>query len=178
MALKAVSSEDQHPGRLAGFEGLYRDNFEEGYGYGAGLLRDRGAAEDVTALAVERAYRKWDRFDSGRGSARGWLFGIARNAALDELRKRKRQVPLTADPPDTRPGAETSHEQLEREAAVTAAMDRLPAADRELISLKFFAGMDNTGIAAATGISATNVGTRLHRAITKLRSACNEEVSR
>lgn len=178
VALKAVSTEDQQPGRPADFEGLYRDNFDDVYGYVAGLLRDRVAAEDVTALAFERVYRRWDRFDSGRGSARGWLFGIARNAALDELRKRKRQAPLTADPPDTRPGVETSHEQLEREAAVTAAMDRLPAADRELISLKFFAGMDNNGIAEATGISVTNVSTRLHRAITKLRSACNEEVSR
>ena len=57
-------------------------------------------------------------------------------------------------------------------------MDGLPPADRELISLKFFAGMDNKGIAAATGISPSNVGTRLHRAITRLRSAVTEEVSR
>lgn len=178
VALRAVSAEEQQAGRPAGFEQLYRENFDDIYGYVAGLLRDRVAAEDVTALAFERAYRKWDRFDSVRGSARGWLFGIARNAALDELRKRKRQAPLTADPPDPGPGVETSHEQLEREAAVTAAMDGLPPADRELISLKFFAGMDNKGIAAATGISPSNVGTRLHRAITKLRSAVTEEVSR
>ncbi len=109
------------------------------------------------------------------------LFGSARSAALD-VGLRKFNGRLAISPPSRPgtlgPGVETSHEQLEREAAVTAAMDRLPAADRELISLKFFAGMDNNGIAEATGISVTNVGTRLHRAITKLRSACNEEVSR
>ena len=77
------------------FEDLYRGSRDDLYSYVAGLLRDRTAAEDVTALAFERAFRKWDRFDPKRGSARGWLFGIARNAALDELRKRKREVPAT-----------------------------------------------------------------------------------
>ena len=44
VALKAVSTEDQQPGRPADFEGLYRDNFDDVYGYVAGLLRDRVAA--------------------------------------------------------------------------------------------------------------------------------------
>ena len=63
------------------------------FAYVATLLHDRGAAEDVTALAFERAFRKRKSFDSRRGSERAWLFGIARNAALDELRKRKRSAP-------------------------------------------------------------------------------------
>ena len=60
------------------------------FAYVATLLRDRGAAEDVTAPAFERAFRKRKTYDSRRGSERAWLFGIARNAALDELRTRKR----------------------------------------------------------------------------------------
>ena len=55
------------------------------YAYVATLLRDRHAAEDVTALAFERAYRRRGSFRPARGCARAWLFGIARNAALDEL---------------------------------------------------------------------------------------------
>ena len=69
------------------FEQLYRASRDDVYAYVAGLLRDRVAAEEVTAAAFERAYRKRSRFDSRRGSARAWLFGIARNAALDELRR-------------------------------------------------------------------------------------------
>src|SRR6478609_3936990 len=65
------------------FEDLYRTSRD--YAYAAGLLRDPAAAEDVTATAFERAYRKRRRFDPRRGSPRAWLFGIARNAALDEL---------------------------------------------------------------------------------------------
>src|SRR5919197_3843547 len=68
-----------------GFEELYRNTFPRVYAYVASLLRDRSAAEDVTAQAFERAYRKRSGFRPGRGSAEAWLFGIARNAALDEL---------------------------------------------------------------------------------------------
>jgi len=159
--------------RSATFEDLYRGSRDDLYAYVAGLLRDRVAAEDVTALAFERAYRKWNRFDPKRGTARGWLFGIARNAALDELRKRKRETPLTHDPGTEEPAFEPA-ESLERQVTVTAALATLPAAERELISLKFYAGLNNKEIAETTGISASNVGTRIHRAMTKLRSACQE----
>ena len=166
-----ASRTDSAPG-VRTFEDLYRGNRDDIYAYVAGLLRDRVAAEDVTALAFERAYRKWDRFDPKRGSARGWLFGIARNASLDELRKSKREAPLTHEPA----AAEQPDplEDLEREALVTRALNTLPAAERELVSLKFFAGLNNHEIAETTGISPSNVGTRIHRAMTKLRTACQE----
>ena len=64
------------------------------------MLRDRSAAEDVTAQAFERAYRRRASFKPERGSHRAWLFGIARNAALDELRRRSRQAELASDPED------------------------------------------------------------------------------
>ncbi len=152
------------------FEDLYRDSRDDLYAYVAGLLRDRVAAEDVTALAFERALRKWDRFDSSKGSPRGWLFGIARNAALDELRKRKRERSLRFDPADDSPNPDDSLAELELRRAVTEALAKLPAAEREIVALKFFAGLSNPEIAEATGISPGNVGTRVHRAITRLRS--------
>jgi RNA polymerase sigma factor (sigma-70 family) len=64
-------------------ESLYRDNRDDVYAYVAGLLRDRSTAEDVTAQAFERALRRRHGFDPRRGSGRAWLFGIARNAALE-----------------------------------------------------------------------------------------------
>jgi len=53
-------------------------------------------------------------------------------------------------------------------------MAGLEPRDRELISLKFFAGLSNPEIATTLGISESNTGTRLHRAIRKLREACDE----
>lgn len=160
--------------QVRNFEDLYRLSRDDLYSYVAGLLRDRSAAEDVTALAFERAYRKWEKFNPERGTARGWLFGIARNAALDELRKGKREVPLTHDPAAAESVADAG-EDVERQATVTRALATLPAADRELISLKFYAGFTNNEIAETTEISPSNVGTRIHRAMTKLRNACQKE---
>ncbi len=87
------------------FEALYRSSRDDVFGYVAGLLRDRSAAEEVTALAFERAYRKRESFDSRRGTQRAWLFGIARNAALDELRRRSRLAELVDRAGGRRAGA-------------------------------------------------------------------------
>ena len=111
------------PERIS-FDQLYRSSRDDVYAYAAGLLRDGGAAEDVTAIAFERAYRNRSRFDPRRGSARGWLFGIARNAALDELRRRRRQTRAADDPIDLA-GFDAEHpvEQSERRLAVAGALE-------------------------------------------------------
>jgi RNA polymerase sigma factor (sigma-70 family) len=159
----------------AAFEALYRASRDDVFAYVAGLLRDRSAAEDVTAQAFERAYRKRSRFDGRKGSRRAWLFGIARNAALDELRRRGRFAELAADPEDL--GATAPEQEAEttlRRAALRQAIATLDPRERELISLKFFAGLGNAEIAGVIGVSESNAGTRLHRAVEKLRRACSE----
>jgi len=154
------------------FEALYRAARDDVYAYVAALLRDRATAEDVTAHAFERAYRKQRTYKPARGSQRAWLFGIARNAALDELRRRKRTAALAAEPADL--DSATPEDQAEsalRRAAVRAALARLEPRERELVALKFHAGLDNGEIAAVLGVSVSNAGTQLHRAMTKLREA-------
>lgn len=156
------------------FERLYQSSRDDVYAYVAGLLRDAPAAEEVTAAAFERAYRKRNRFDPERGEPRAWLFGIARNAALDELRRRGRQAELTAEPADLESfGDEAGAEHSERRLAVSGALERLEPQERELIALKFFAGLSNAEIAQVIGISESNAGTKLHRTLTKLRETCN-----
>src|SRR3954449_9002622 len=109
-----------------GFEDLYRNTFPRVYAYVASLLRDRTAAEDVTALAFERAYRKRNRFTAKRGSPEAWVFGIARNAALDELRKRGRSARLESEPADVwSPGPEEEAERAFRRDEVRAALTSL-----------------------------------------------------
>jgi RNA polymerase sigma-70 factor, ECF subfamily len=154
------------------FEALYRAARDDVYAYVATLLRDRSAAEDVTAAAFERAYRKQRTYKASRGSERAWLFGIARNAALDELRRRKRAAALAAEPADVDAAPpEDAAEKALRRAAVRVALGRIEPRERELIALKFHAGLDNSEIAAVLGVSVSNAGTQLHRAMTKLREA-------
>ncbi len=160
------------------FEDLYRGSRDDLYAYVAGMLRERTAAEDVTALAFERAFRKWERFDPRRGSARGWLFGIARNAALDELRKRKRELPgIEADRQAADGSVAGMVLEREQRAELLDALGALRPADREMVALKFYAGLNNVEIAEATGYSPTNVGTRLGRALDRLRSALETDGS-
>jgi RNA polymerase sigma factor (sigma-70 family) len=156
------------------FERLYESSRDDVYAYAASLLRDRAAAEDVTATAFERAYRKRSRFDPRRGNGRAWLFGIARNAALDELRRRGRQAELAVDPEDAAGLAGADHaERNEQRLMLSNALGRLEAGERELVALKFFAGLDNGEIARVLGVSESNAGTKLHRVVTKLREACD-----
>jgi RNA polymerase sigma-70 factor (ECF subfamily) len=170
--LVAAAEEAPRAADLA-FDRLYRSSRDDVYAYVAGLLRDGPAAEEVTAAAFERAYRKRHRFDPERGEPRAWLFGIARNAALDELRRRGRQAELAAEPADLHSSAEEGAEHSERRLAVSAALERLAPGERELIALKFFAGLGNAEIAQVLGVSESNAGTKLHRAMTKLREACD-----
>jgi RNA polymerase sigma-70 factor, ECF subfamily len=158
------------PDAVSSFEALYRACGADVYAYVASLLRDRAAAEDVTALAFERALRKRRSFDHARGSERAWLFGIARNAALDELRRRSRSAALLTDPPDEAVADDFDHD---RRATVRAALASLEPRDRELVALKFHAGLANAEIAKVLGVSESAAAMRLHRAVTKLREACH-----
>ena len=159
------------------FEALYRECRDDLYAYAIGLLRDRAAAEDVTALAFERAWRKRRGFNPKRGSRRAWLFGIARNAALDELRRSRRRDELASEPADPEAVDPADATDLgARRAALRVAMAQLSSRERELVALKFFAGLSGAEIAAVTGTTESNAGTRLHRVIEKLRRACDENV--
>lgn len=161
--------------RAEGFAELYERTFPRVYAYVASLLRDRSAAEDVTAQAFERAYRKRRSYRPGRGSMEAWLFGIARNAALDELRRRKRRAGLERDPEDVDALGPEDHAELAlRRATLRAALASLDGQERDLIALKFAGGLSNAEIAGVLGMTESNAGTRLHRTITKLRKACHE----
>ena len=157
------------------FEVLYRRSFPRVYAYVASILRDRSAAEEVTAQAFERAYRKRSTFRPGRGTAEAWLFGIARHAALDELRRLKRRATLEGEPEDIHGVHPADHaDAIVRRETVRAALAALEPRDRDLVALKFHAGLSNAEIGKVLAMTESNVGTRLHRVMEKLREATRE----
>jgi RNA polymerase sigma factor (sigma-70 family) len=155
------------------FDALYRSCADDLFAYVASLLRDRSAAEDVTALAFERAYRRRALFDLHRGTARAWLFAIARNAALDELRRRRRTRSLIVDLADDRVEDGDDDELAERRVLVRDGLASLDPRDREVILLKFVGRLSNGELARVLGCSETAAGTRLHRAVSRLREVCH-----
>lgn len=158
----------------AEFDALYRDCVADVHAYAVSLLGDRASAEDVTAAAFERLYRSRSRVDRTRGTPRALLFTIARNAALDELRRRRRRgLQLVSEPHEADdPGA--ASERSERRETVRAALATLAPREREIVLLKFHGQLANAELARALGISESNAGTRLHRALTRLRERCGE----
>jgi RNA polymerase sigma-70 factor (ECF subfamily) len=182
----APHSDDRSPAATASFHGplddaafaaVFRECAKDVHGYAVSLLGDRATAEDVTALAFERLYRSRSRLDRGRGTPRAWLFAIARNAALDELRRRRRQPQFDLDEgalrgEDARGDVRSEElEDAERRAAVRDALAALPPREREVVLLKFHGQLSNGELARALGISESNAGTRLHRALTRLRAS-------
>jgi RNA polymerase sigma factor (sigma-70 family) len=157
--------------RALDFEALYREARDDVFAYAATLLRDRAAAEDVTASAFERAYRKRSRFDARRGSPRAWLFGIARRAAGAGRPPPPPAATTDIPGPLSEPAPDEAAELAAERDAVRAALSTLAARDREVIALKYHADLSHAEIADVLGVSATNAGTLLHRAMTKLREA-------
>ena len=92
-------------------------------------------------------------------------------------------MPLGADGFDRSvrlpPELEISHireaiEHVERRATVRDALARLPLREREVVLLKFYGQLSHGELARALGISESNAGTRLHRALTRLREDCRQ----
>jgi RNA polymerase sigma-70 factor, ECF subfamily len=159
----------------AAFNGLFHECSRDVHAYAISLLGDRAAAEDVTALAFERLYRSRRRLDRRRGTARAWLFAIARNAALDELRRRRRQPSVELEGERLGdPGSDEAFERVAQRATVRQALASLSLRERELVLLKFHGQLSHAELAKVLAISESNAGTRLHRALAHLREQCLE----
>jgi RNA polymerase sigma-70 factor (ECF subfamily) len=159
----------------AAFNSLFHECSRDVHAYAISLLADRAAAEDVTALAFERLYRSRRRLDHRRGTPRAWLFAIARNVALDELRRRRRQPSVELEGERLGdPGSDEAFERVEQRATVRQALATLSLRERELVLLKFHGQLSNAELARVLAISESNAGTRLHRALAHLREQCLE----
>jgi RNA polymerase sigma-70 factor (ECF subfamily) len=139
-------------------------------------LHDDALAEDLTATTFERAWRHRANFQEERGEFAAWLFGIARRVAAEHWRRHRETVPLEDVAPfleaggaETRPEREAQRRQ--DEAALWRLLRELPSREQELIALKYGADMTNRAIAQLTGLSESNVGTILHRVVTRLHAA-------
>jgi RNA polymerase sigma-70 factor (ECF subfamily) len=134
-------------------------------------------AEDLTARTFEKAWRARQRYRRDIAGFSTWLLSIARNVAIDHLRIARRHLPLEAAA-----GVASAAATPEDAAIRTAAANRLatllatlPDRERELLAMKYGAELTNRQIAAATGLSESNVGTIVHRAVIALRSRWDEQ---
>jgi RNA polymerase sigma-70 factor (ECF subfamily) len=145
------------------------------YAYAVAIMSDLTVAEDVVQRAFELAFAKRHTFRPELGSASAWMFGIARHVALDERRRMNRRphpAPRAEFPERCAP--DVNLERTDQRSALVAAVRTLDEADRDVIALKFWGDLPNSEIATLLRCSESNVGTRLHRAIGKLREVFHD----
>ena len=154
-------------GDVEAFEALFRQHQCEVYGWILRIVRDRATAEDLTIETFWRMYRAHARFDAARGNCTAWLRRIATNAALDHLRRTRREVPLPEDPPDAPkvPAAERS--ELRR--TILSAMNSLSPRLRVAVVLALVEEESYDRIAEALGISVSAVKVRVFHGVRILR---------
>lgn len=154
------------------WETVYRQELPRIYNFFRYRVGDGPQAEDLTSTTFEKAWRNRERYRRDLAAFSTWLFTIARRVASDYFRKPRREVPLEAI---TVQPSEGTVESLIQEQAdfsrLRALLVRLPGRDRELVALRYGAGLTNRAIASLTGLSESNVGTILYRVTQQLRSA-------
>jgi len=159
------------PADEADWDALYAEQLPRVYNFFRYRVGDGPEAEDLTSVTFEKAWRARHRYRRDLAGFSTWLLAIARNVAIDHWRRRREDVPLEAAAeipagpgPEDLAVARSDGERLSRLLA------RLPEQKRELLALKYGAGMTNRAIARLTGLTESNVGTILHRTIRDLRA--------
>lgn len=139
------------------------------------MLGDPIAAEDVAQEAMLRAWKQAPTWTPGRAKFDTWLHRVALNLCYDRLRRRREvltdMVPETADP-----GPSPDQGWAERDVSrqVQAALARLPARQREAITLCHYQELSNIEAAGLMGVSVEALESLLSRGRRGLREALSE----
>jgi RNA polymerase sigma-70 factor (ECF subfamily) len=165
------------------FESWYRTHLSAVYRYVRFRVATRESAEDVTSEVFMKALRSFGRYDASLASPRTWLLRIARNAVTDHLRslRRRGSLHVTLDRvPDLVAEVPTQEERMMRQERIQTLLNAnrtLGAADQEILSLRYGAGLNNGEIAESLGISHNAVAVRLHRALKRLKHVVDDTES-
>ncbi len=157
---------------------LYTFYFPRVYRYVAGRVRSTQDAEDVTEEVFLRLVANLKRYE-WRGLPFGaWVFRIARNEVVSHVRRQRRRgtpAPLSESIPDERQDHAAAYEQQATIEVVHAAASKLPPAQRDVIALRFGAGLSVAETASALNKTQNNVKVLQHKAIAKLKGMVAEE---
>lgn len=159
----------------AAFESLYDAYHRLVYGVAFRIVGDAAAAEDVTQAVFLKLWTAPERFEAGNFG--GWIARVARNQALDALRRKPHaETELSDAMPDSDLLEERVFSELDAER-VRGALAQLPAEQREPIELGFFGGITHAEIARRSGIPLGTIKTRIRAGLGKLRSALEGTVT-
>jgi RNA polymerase sigma-70 factor, ECF subfamily len=155
------------------------------YGVALRILGEAELAEDVVQETFWRVWRRARTFQSGRGKVAAWIFGIAHNLSVDELRRqRSRPTPVydTDETPVLRDRVDSSMDvvadalEQERGRLIGAALENISAEQREAIELAYFGGMSQSEIAERLQSPIGTIKTRIRLGLRKLRDLLAQDL--
>ena len=156
-----------------GLRVVYNEHASELYGFALRTLGERGAAEDLVQEVLLRAWLKADSYRPERGSARGWLFAIARNLAVDVARARAARPELVSVAGD-HPGLDDELAQVERRILLLEVLARLTTEHRTVLIEVAIRGRPLAEVAAGLVVPVGTLKSRLFYALKALRQAAEE----
>ena len=172
----ATSDATELIGRMArgdrsGLEGLYDRYAQLVFNLVVRIVGNRPDAEEVLQEVFLQAWRGASHYDQSRGTPEAWLIMMARSRAIDSLRAARRVLarPEAEPMPDVPEPMLDIAGAMEARAAVTAALQDLTAAQREVLELAFYEGLSQTEIAVRTGAPLGTVKTRTRMGLERLR---------
>lgn len=151
------------------WEQLYQKELPRIYNFFRYRLQNDQTAEDLTAVTFEKAWRRRLHYQKDKASFTTWLFAIAKNIAVDYLRRRQTHAEISESIPANTSSPEEMLQQKEHLVKLRQLLDSLPEREQEIIALKFGATLTNREIARITNLSSANIGIILFRTVRKLR---------
>jgi len=162
----------------AAFRALYQATRAKLYGVVLSILRERSAADDV----LQEIYVKiWDRaadFDAGKASPITWMTTVARNRALDEVRRPRVAIDLS-DEALERVAGDDPHPLEQRERSeelqrLIACLGALAEERRQMVLLAYYRGWTREALAKRFDRPVPTIKTQLHRSLTQLRGCLGD----
>ncbi len=134
---------------------------------------DRARAQDVVQETLLRAWRNPKVLDQTDGSARGWLFTVARRIVIDEWRTARGRLEVVTDDPPDHGQPDVTDQTLDRQL-LTDALRTLSPEHRAAVLECYYRGASVTEAALALGVPPGTVKSRLHYGLRALRLAMDE----
>jgi RNA polymerase sigma-70 factor (ECF subfamily) len=157
------------------FDELYRRFRQPVLSLAIRRLPDRGRAEDATQETFAAIWRSARTYRPERGPGAPWLYTVARNAIVNQLRVRAAPPAEVFDTPSDDPGPAEHAESEWATWCVHRALETLPARERKLIELAYWGGLSQSELAAALDIPLGTVKTRTRSALTRLARVLEQE---
>jgi RNA polymerase sigma-70 factor, ECF subfamily len=172
--LRRVAAEDRQA-----FHMLFRATSAKLYGTVFRILRRKDLADEVVQEAYLRIWRRAAAFNPSAGSPITWMAVIARNLALDEVRRVQPESietrPELMDLPDAFTDPLDAREKSEGRARLLACLEKIEKDRREMVLLAYYHGMSRDDLAAKFGAPVATVKTWLRRSLLQLRACLGDE---